>query len=289
MFHRILAAVDSSRSAQAIIKCVSQLYPLGVRECVLTQCFMVREQVAFPEEVREYIQSQLQLQKKMIEDAGIHTKTIVRLGIAGRDIPLIAEEQDCSLIVVGSHGHNLASEILLGGTASEIMHQSTRPVMIIHLKENSEAIPCVCPVNEYNLIGHILYATDFSEHSSRAFEYVKKFVGCGSDHITMIHVQDKVKLHRHKETELEEFNRIDRGRLELLKKKLEVESNAQIDIDISYGSPADEIIKKSVSTNAGLIIMGSHGRGFISEIFVGSVSYNVARHSSSAVLLIPKS
>jgi len=33
--------------------------------------------------------------------------------------------------------------------------------------------------------------------------------------------------------------------------------------------------------------MGSQGRGFIKEVFLGSVSNNVARHSAASVLLIP--
>ncbi|MHB9035768.1 MAG: universal stress protein [Armatimonadota bacterium] len=33
--------------------------------------------------------------------------------------------------------------------------------------------------------------------------------------------------------------------------------------------------------------MGTHGRGFISDIFAGSVSHNVVRLSQSPVLLIP--
>jgi len=37
----------------------------------------------------------------------------------------------------------------------------------------------------------------------------------------------------------------------------------------------------------GLVVMGSHGRGFIGELFVGSVSHNVARHAEAPVLLVP--
>jgi len=33
--------------------------------------------------------------------------------------------------------------------------------------------------------------------------------------------------------------------------------------------------------------MGSQGRGFISEVFMGSVSHGVAMHSGAPLLLIP--
>jgi len=36
-----------------------------------------------------------------------------------------------------------------------------------------------------------------------------------------------------------------------------------------------------------LIVLGSQGRGFFNEIFIGSVSHQVARQSDVSVLLVP--
>ncbi|MBW8382433.1 MAG: universal stress protein, partial [Youngiibacter sp.] len=36
-----------------------------------------------------------------------------------------------------------------------------------------------------------------------------------------------------------------------------------------------------------LIIMGSQGSGFMSELFLGSVSHNVLRHADCSVLVVP--
>ena len=85
---------------------------------------------------------------------------------------------------------------------------------------------------------------------------------------------------------LEEFNEIDRQRLEVLKDRLKDIGNAQIDVKISYGSPIEEILKRAKIEEASLVIMGSRGRGFVSELFLGSVSHNVVRHSEAPVLLI---
>jgi hypothetical protein len=48
-----------------------------------------------------------------------------------------------------------------------------------------------------------------------------------------------------------------------------------------------EITRSIGERNAHLVVMGSQGRGFVKELFLGSVSHNVARHSDAAVLLIP--
>ena len=62
---------------------------------------------------------------------------------------------------------------------------------------------------------------------------------------------------------------------------------AGVRCDITNGSPVNEILKKAREDAASLIVMGSQGRGYISELFLGSVSHNVARHAGMPVLLVP--
>lgn len=288
MFYKVLIATDSSPSSLAILDCVKSLYLLGTRECVLAQCFRIREHVAFPDQIKNYITSELERQKNILENQGIRTTVVVELGLPAVQIPRIAAERNCSLILVGSHGHNLASEILLGGTATEIIHQAKKPVLIIHLKVDEHTGRIVDAQRGKKMMHHILYATDFSDHSVLAFDYVSKFVEYGALQVTLLHVQDKARLGTHLVDRLQEFNEIDRKRLELLKERLEKIGNARIHIEIIYGSPTSEILERTKAADVSAIIMGSHGRGFVSELFLGSVSYNIARHSEVPVLLIPR-
>jgi nucleotide-binding universal stress UspA family protein len=54
-----------------------------------------------------------------------------------------------------------------------------------------------------------------------------------------------------------------------------------------YGIPTAEILHEAATGNYSLIIMGSQGKGYIREIFLGSVSHNIARHAGVSLLLIP--
>ena len=56
---------------------------------------------------------------------------------------------------------------------------------------------------------------------------------------------------------------------------------------IVEGIPEDEILSKSKSWNADLIVMGTHGRTGIDHILIGSVSEKVIRHSTIPVFVIP--
>lgn len=108
-----------------------------------------------------------------------------------------------------------------------------------------------------------------------------------SERITLLHVQDKARIDPHLTHRLDEFNEIDRGRLEKMKELLQKKGDAVIKLELRYGSPFEEITRLVRERNVHLVVMGSQGRGFVGELFLGSVSHNVARHADAPVLLIP--
>jgi len=102
----------------------------------------------------------------------------------------------------------------------------------------------------------------------------------------LLHIQDKTKIDKHLKHKLEEFNKIDTERLEMYKKVLIEKGAEDIQIKITYGIPTKEILDEA-KNDYSLIVMGSQGRGFVEEIFVGSVSHNVVRNANISVLLVP--
>jgi nucleotide-binding universal stress UspA family protein len=179
------------------------------------------------------------------------------------------------------------SEIRLGGVASEVIHNAKRPVLLAHLKITDAKDQVRCEAICGNMMEHILYPTDFSDNAENAFAYVKELAQSAAKRVTLLHVQDKVRIGKHLEHRLEEFNRIDRERLERMKSALTQSGGAEVETAIVYGMPVSEILKKVRENGVTLIVMGSQGRGYISELFLGSVSHNVARHSGASVLLVP--
>ena len=136
-------------------------------------------------------------------------------------------------------------------------------------------------------LDNILYCTDFSDTAQRAYDYVEKLVEEGCKNVTIMHVQDKTRIDKHPAHELEEFNRIDAERIEVLKERLAQKGAATIQIKIPYGIPTAEILDEVTTGNYSLVVMGSQGKGYIRELFLGSVSYSIARYAATSVLLIP--
>jgi nucleotide-binding universal stress UspA family protein len=72
-----------------------------------------------------------------------------------------------------------------------------------------------------------------------------------------------------------------------MKQRLEQCGAARVEIQIPYGSPTRLILERARSNEHSLILMGSQGRGFIHEVFLGSVANHIARLAPLPVLFIP--
>jgi nucleotide-binding universal stress UspA family protein len=287
MFSKILVATDLSEASERVVCTLGGLKVLGTREALLIHCLNIRDVGTLAGRLMELARPSFEKQKKTLEDQGLQVTAKMVLGLPHIEINRQAEEHDCSLIVVGSHGETMAGEIMLGGVASAVIHSATRPVLILRLRLKEESGRAVCEAVTCSPLEHVLFPTDFSDNAEHAFSYVEKIAECGAKQVTLLHVQDKSRIDRHLKDRLEEFNRIDTERLERLKAELAKRGVKNVRIDLPYGSPKKEIIDRTRQEGVSLVVMGSQGRGYIAELFLGSVSHAVARHSEAPVLLIP--
>ncbi len=283
MFSRILVATDLSEASHRVVCALESLKSWGTREAILVSCFNIRDVGSLAPGLMELSKPAFEKQKKLLEEMGYAVTAKMVLGLPQIEISRQAQEHDCSLIVVGSHGHSFSKDILLGGTASAVIHSATRPVLVLRLNgldPEQEGAACNC-------LGHILFPTDFSDNAERAFAAVREIVRYGAKAVTLLHVQDREKIERHLKDKLETFNEIDRGRLERLKADLVSLGARDVDIEIPYGNPKKEVVDRANRPDISLVVMGSQGRGYLEEVFLGSVSHEMARRSKAPLLLIP--
>jgi nucleotide-binding universal stress UspA family protein len=55
---------------------------------------------------------------------------------------------------------------------------------------------------------------------------------------------------------------------------------------IWVGAPGEAIVEAATSEQVDLVVVGSHGRGPVGRLFVGSVSEHVVRHAPCPVLVV---
>jgi nucleotide-binding universal stress UspA family protein len=66
-----------------------------------------------------------------LEKAGVLARGVVREGGAARTILEVAQEENASLIILGTRGPSSAAELLLGSVSTEVLRLARCPVMAV--------------------------------------------------------------------------------------------------------------------------------------------------------------
>jgi nucleotide-binding universal stress UspA family protein len=196
-----------------------------------------------------------------------------------------ASAEITNLIVVGHDKNKSWAETFLGGVTEGILHKSSKSVLIV--KDETLIKP-----------KKILLAYDFSFHCNEALEWGKKMMdayNCELEILNIVpcyyegyHVAHTI--HDGFNVALEEMmdeslHKIE-GRLDELRKSFggnhKVTINAILDKE---GSISDKIINYIDENNHNLVILGSHKRGKISEIVLGSICNKVLKNVNASVLI----
>ncbi len=150
-------------------------------------------------------------------------------------------------------------------------------------------------------IKKILFATDLSSNAYHAFLYAFCLAQEHKAKITILHVieplprfavafkdfQEMVK-HNRQERDVNEIKR----RLQAFSQKVgsqidSVGSDFLSNILVPMGHPVEEILNVADEEGCDVIILGSHGKGFMKQTFLGSVSHAVLERSRKPVLIVP--
>lgn len=287
MFSRILVATDFSDASRKVVQCAAGLRCLGVREAVLGHALGIGPNAPALAEIRQMNADLLAEQQACLEEAGIAVRVEVLTGPTPDSICGYAQDHGCELLVIGSHGMDWTSAALLGGSAYGILQVTRLPTLVIRVRP-APGRPPVCGQGACDVLGHVLFATDFSDNSEHAWPFVRQLAGCGARRVTVAHVQDRLRIEPYLSDRLAEFNRIDRERLARLVQDLPGTADRGVGIELPFGRPGPEIVRLAAEKACSLVVMGTQGRGALAEAFLGSVSHYVARHSPVPTLLIPR-
>ena len=162
-------------------------------------------------------------------------------------------------------------------------------------------------------IKKILYATDLSENSVHAFSYAVSLAKKYGANITFLHVLTEfpgeefilnmINIDTWKEIKERHYSE---ARDQLIGKKRnhvamrevlqafsdeakaveEDQTFATDEILIKNGAPAEIIIETAIERNCDLIVMGTHGRGVIADVLIGSIAKRVIKQCPIPVLVI---
>jgi len=206
---------------------------------------------------------------------------------APRDIPLVIQEGDpadriaaranaigATLIAMGIGHHDVVNRLLGVEATIAVLHRASVPVLAAQPR-------AVAPMRS------IVIATDFSLAAQRAAQLA---VALAADDVAVhiVHVWPRMDLdganapvwrHVYRAGVQAQFDR--------LIQSLDLPSTASISTHLERGAPQRVIRSIATTHHADLIALGSHGKGFVDRLMLGSVAEAVLRAADCSVLIAP--
>jgi nucleotide-binding universal stress UspA family protein len=214
------------------------------------------------------------------EVAGSH----LALGRPDARIVEMAEEISAGLIVLGSRGFGPVRQALMGSVSDSVVRHAHCPVMVV--RAEALAFPA-----------RILLAADGSEEAGLAAATATDLAKTTGSELHVVHVgrvptvlyeyPGPLVLDADLRSRMEEdAQRTARTDLEELLRKLSEAGGEVAEAHARVGHPDTEIVGLAGRLGAGLIVMGSRGRGPLRRALMGSVSDSVVRHAPCPVLVV---
>jgi nucleotide-binding universal stress UspA family protein len=138
MYRRILAALDHTDADLVLLPHIKDLAKMTGAEVLLVHVAdgwaarnFDRLNLAESEEIREDREYLERTAYALRVDGGLVVQTRLAMGDPPREILRLAEEEQCDLIAMTTHGHRLIGDILFGSTIEYVRHRCKAPLLIV--------------------------------------------------------------------------------------------------------------------------------------------------------------
>jgi nucleotide-binding universal stress UspA family protein len=129
IFSKVLYPTDFSKSAEQTLSILKQIPDTG--KIILVHAVDKGET---KEELDTFVKEAGKKLKNIhdyLTEAGFNVEYHIHIGNPAYEINRVAEEEDVSLIAIGTRGKGLIEEIRLGSTAENVVRNAKRPVLVV--------------------------------------------------------------------------------------------------------------------------------------------------------------
>ena len=237
-------------------------------------------------EARELLDAEVEQVKAA---GGTVAQAHLGIGAPGREIVELAEKLNVGLVVIGSRGKGGIRRALMGSVSDSVVRHAHCPVLVVRGGESGRAVL---------LSKKILLATDGSEDAVLAARTAAGLAQKMGSELHAVYVRPRIVPHRPgyylrpevgEHAQQKEQKMLDAEAQRLLDAQAEEVRGAGGNVaraHLRVGRSDEEIIALAEEIGAGLITMGSRGRGGIRRTLMGSVSDSVVRHAHCPVMVV---
>lgn len=209
----------------------------------------------------------------------------IAAGLAFEELPREAGAWGADLLVMGTHGRQGLSHLLLGSVAERVIRNAPCPVLVVRGTD-------VPSPDRALTFDRVLVAVDFGPDSVAAARLGIAMATNGSAGVTLLHVvptpayAGEVLVPRAGGIRLGEFLHDEaQMRLETFARELVGPDAPAPACRVLQGSAAEQTVAVCAEDDFRLVVMGTKGRHGLAHFFVGSVAERVLRHAPCPVLI----
>jgi nucleotide-binding universal stress UspA family protein len=132
---KIVVGYDGSEASKRALERAAELLDNGGPVTVVTAVQLgtptVHGATAIPPEEREEQHERLEEARRLLGKRGIETRAVDGTGDPANVIVEEAKELGADLVVVGTHGKNVAQRLVLGSVSTKVVHDAPCDVLVV--------------------------------------------------------------------------------------------------------------------------------------------------------------
>ncbi len=147
MYRRILVALENGPADETLVPHIGDLARRLGSELLLVHVadgWAARnfEQLKLAESDEMKIdRAYLETVASRLRSSGLSVTTLLALGNPPAEIRRTADERQCDLIAMTSHGHKLLGDIFLGSTIEKVRHNTMIPILVVRAGSGNTRSP----------------------------------------------------------------------------------------------------------------------------------------------------
>jgi nucleotide-binding universal stress UspA family protein len=194
-----------------------------------------------------------------------------------------AEAHQAELLVLGTRGLRGWQHLLLGSTAQRVIAAAACPVLAVH---GHDPLP---PERPWRLLA----ATDGSMEARQAVRAAARLLTPGPAEVVLLRAFEPPPVFYSGAGEVATYTVVEAARsgaVEQLEEEVRALATEGIEARplLRDGVPAQVILAAVGDLDADLVVMGSHGRGGLAHLLLGSTAERVAQRAPVPVLVVPR-
>ncbi|RKQ87163.1 nucleotide-binding universal stress UspA family protein [Solirubrobacter pauli] len=198
--------------------------------------------------------------------AGLPAESELRFALTPwRELRALAEEVDADVLVAGTHGPHPVERMILGSTASSLVHHAERPLLVVP--------------GDSDPSGPIVVGYDGSDHARSALAFAARHLP--GRELLVAHAWAVPTLVGAPSLPLSEL--ADEGAA--IAREAGQEASA-LTVD-GTGGQWRALLAAAVEQDAAAIVVGSRGRGAVASTVLGSVASGLVHAAARPVLVVP--